>query len=78
MTPVWCNAKCGCVSPFDGGKLFDSGQFIDVRKLKCIAYTNVLSPGNYLSSKDHVEFTQLERVNIYSPIGSGLRRRAQI
>ena len=33
--------------------------FMDVRKLKCIAYTNVLSPGNYLSSKDHVELTQL-------------------
>ena len=56
----------------------DKGMiFVGVRKLKCIAYTNVLSPGNYLSSKDHVEFTQLERVNVYSPIGSGLRRRAQ-
>ena len=38
----------------------DKGMiFVGVRKLKCIAYTNVLSPGNYLSSKDHVEFTQL-------------------
>ena len=54
----------------------DKGMiFVGVRKLKCIAYTNVLSPGNYLSSKDHVEFVQLERVNISLP--SGLRCRAR-
>ena len=54
----------------------DKGMiFVGVRKLKCIAYTNVLSPGNYLSSKDHVEFVQLERVNINLP--SGLRCRAR-
>ena len=44
-------------------------------KLICIAYTYVLSPGNYLSSKDHVEFTQLE-IRLLT-IGSGLRRRVQ-
>ena len=56
----------------------DKGMiFMDERKLKCIAYTSVLSPGNYLSSKDHVEFTQLERVNVNLPIVSRLRCRAQ-